>query len=64
MLPYGVQPKHTPSTGPRQPKPLDDADSAVHAERERVLAIIADMGRQAKAGRLDHLTTREVLRAV
>ena len=64
MRPYGVQPKHTPSTGPRQPKPLDDADPAVHTERERVLAIIADMGRQAKAGRLDHLKTREVSRAV
>lgn len=64
MRPYGVQPKHTPSTGPRQPKPLDDADPAVHTERERVLAIIADMGRQAKAGHLDHLATREVLQAV
>jgi len=43
---------------------LDDADPAVQVERERVLAIVADMGRQAKAGRLDHLTTREVLRVL
>lgn len=64
MRPYGVNPKHKPSAGPRQPKPLDDADPGVQAERERVLAIVADLGRQAAIGNLNHLDQREVLRIV
>lgn len=64
MRPYGTQPKHKPSPGPAQPRLHDEGDPAVMAERERVLSILADLGKQAKAGRLDHLTTREVLRIV
>lgn len=64
MRPYGVNPKHKPSSGPRQSKAHRDDDPAAAAERERVLAIVADMGKKAKAGRLDHLTTREVWRVV
>jgi len=61
MRPYGVQPKHTPSTGPRQPLHHDDTDPAMQAERERVLAIIADMGHKAARGEYDHLDRRGVL---
>ena len=64
MRPYGTQPKHTPSPGPRQPKRLDDADPAIAAERERVLAIIADMGKRAARGGYDHLSRRDLLAVI
>lgn len=62
MRSYGNHPRHTPSPGPRQPSRHDDTDPGVLAERDRVLAIVADLGRQAAAGRLDHLSRRELLR--
>ena len=61
MRPYGTQPKHTPSPGPRQPTRLNDADPAIAAERERVLAIIADMGHKAARGEYDHLDRRGLM---
>ena len=64
MRPYGTSPKHIPGRGPRQPKPLEDADPAVFAERERVLAIIAEMGRKAERGEYDHLDRRGLMAVV
>jgi hypothetical protein len=57
MKAYGINPKHRPSPGPRQPKLiLEDADT--HAERQRCLAILADMGHKAARGEYDHLDRR------
>ena len=43
------------------PRYYDDADPAVQVERERVLAIIADMGRKAARGEYDHLDRRGLI---
>lgn len=40
---------YTP-TGPRQPQVLDRNDETTHAERERALLIIADVGGQVRRG--------------
>ena len=61
MRPYGTQPKHAPSPGPRQPLHHVDTDPATQAERERVLAIIADMGHKAARGEYDHLDRRGLM---
>ena len=58
MRPYGINPKHKPPPGPRQPKPLDETDPTIQAERERILAIVADTGRKAVRGEYDHLDRR------
>ena len=58
MRPYGTQPKLKRPPGPRQPKALDETDPAIAAERERVLAIITDMGHKAARGEYDHLDRR------
>ena len=62
MRPYGTQPKHTPSRGPRQPSVVGDEDPGAAAERERVKAIIVDMGNRAVRGEYDHVSRDQVLR--
>jgi len=45
----------------KQTMPNEGNDFAVTMERERILSIIADLGKQAAAGQLNHMHRRELL---
>jgi hypothetical protein len=64
MRSYGSHPEHRPSPGPRQPSVVGDEDPGAHGERQRVLAIIADMGARAVRGEYDHVSRDQLLRIV
>lgn len=51
--------KHSP--GPPQPKRVLLDDPETHAVRQYDLAIIAEYGKRAGRGELDHLSRRDVL---
>lgn len=64
MRSYGSHPRHTPSPGPRQPAVVGDQDPGAQGERDRVLAVIAEMGHRAVRGEYDHLSRDQVLRVL
>lgn len=54
----GMHPKHTP---PPDHVSLRTTTTATQAERERVMAIIADMSHKAVRGEYDHLDRRGLM---